>query len=230
QSDSFETIQLILTQLQKNLIFQPLFMKYTLTFFGLLMVALLHAQSNNLPQWHFGVKADFNLTNISGKGMASGYTAGVQGGVYAERTFNNKWSIQPELLLSQNNTKRSDDADFFTYYNDRGNPYAAKDVKLAYISIPVMLKYNVTPAFSFLAGPQYGLLIVDAESLITSNFNNSFKKSEFSANAGAQLNVGRVSIYGRYNQGFSNVQNIPNDNRYAWRSSHIQLGVAVRLL
>lgn len=201
-------------------------MKYTLTFFGILMVALSYAQSNNLPTWHFGVKADLNLSNISGNGMASGFTPGGQIGGYAERTFNNKWSIQPELLFTQNNTKKGDIA---TYYPDTYNPYAATDVKLAYISVPVMLKYNVTPAFSFLVGPQYGLLLVDAESLLRLQDNKAFKKSEFSANAGAQFNAGRVSIYGRYNQGISNIQNIPSDNRYTWRSSHIQLGVAVRL-
>jgi hypothetical protein len=202
-------------------------MKYILTFFGILMIALVHAQSNNLPTWNFGLKADLNLTNISGNGMASGYTAGFNAGVYAERTFNNKWSFQPELLFSQSNTKRS--GDFQTYYPDTYNPYSATDVKLAYINVPLMFKYNVTPEFSFLAGPQVGFLLVDAESLLSLQNNNAFKKTEFSANAGAQYNVKRVSIYGRYNLGISNIQNIKNDDRYTWRSNHIQLGVAVRL-
>jgi Outer membrane protein beta-barrel domain len=202
-------------------------MKYTLTFFGLLVVALVNAQSNNLPQWHFGAKADLNLSNISGNGMASGYVAGMQVGGYAEHTFNSKWSIQPELLFTQNNTKKG--SDFLTYYpGSNANFYAATDIKLAYISVPLMLKYNVTPAFSFLVGPQYSALIVDAESLLSSGDGKAFKKSEFSGNAGAQFNVGRVSIYGRYNQGFSNINNV--DARYTWRSSHIQLGLAVRVL
>jgi|SRR5450432_1756784 Outer membrane protein beta-barrel domain len=201
-------------------------MKYTLTFFGILMIGLVHAQTNNLPQWHFGVKADLNLYNISGNGVASGYTAGVAGGVYAEHTFNSKWAIQPELTVSQNNTKQKD---FQTYYPDVANPFLADDIKLAYINVPIMLKYNVTDAFSFLVGPQYSFLIVDAESLWTSHENKSFKSGEFAGAAGAQFNVKRVSIYGRFTQGFSNINNVA-DGRYTWRASHIQLGVAVRVL
>jgi hypothetical protein len=199
-------------------------MKYILTCLGILAVVLLQAQSSNLPEWHFGVKADLNMTNIYGNGMKSGYTAGGQAGGYAERTFNSTWSIQPEILFTQNNSKKGD---FATYYPANYNPYASDNIKLAALSIPVMLKYNVTKSFSFLAGPQYSFILVDAESLLISGDGKAFKHSEFSANAGAQYNFGRVAIYGRYNQGISNINNI--DTRYPWRSSHIQLGVAVRL-
>src|SRR5450432_4844994 len=126
-------------------------MKYTLTVLGIFIFSLVQAQTSNLPEWHVGVKADLNLSNISGNGLSSGYTAGGQGGVYAERTFNNKWSIQPELLFTQNDSKTTA-ANFNTYYPGVGNSYAANDIKLAYVSVPVMLKYNVTKSFSFLAG------------------------------------------------------------------------------
>jgi len=202
-------------------------MKYTLTFLGILMVALLHAQTI-VPGWHFGVKADINFSTINGKGMASGYTIGGQGGGYAEYIINRDWSVQPELLFTQNNTKIKQ-PDFSTYYNTAGNPFAATDVKLAYISVPVLLKYNINPSFSILAGPQYGMLLVDAESLLRSGDGKAFKKSEISGNLGAQFNVGKVALYGRYNIGISNIQNIPNDDRYSWRSSHLQLGIAVKI-
>ncbi|MEP7277280.1 MAG: porin family protein [Bacteroidota bacterium] len=199
-------------------------MKYTLSFLGLLVAGLLHAQTSPY-KWHFGVKADLNLTAFTGKGTISGYTTGFQAGVFAERVLNNRWSVQPELLFTQNNTKKGDD--FMTYYITSGNPFAAPDIKLAYLSIPVLIKYNVTKAFSFLVGPQYGILLVDAESLLRKGDGKAFKSSEFSGNVGAQFNMGKVALYGRYNQGFSNINNI--DNRYAWRSSHIQLGIAVKI-
>ena len=199
-------------------------MKHVLTCFGILAVAFLHAQTSNLPEWHLGVKADLNLTNINGNGLSSGYSAGGQAGFFAERTFNSSWSIQPELLFTQSNTKQSN---FATYYPANYNPFGAQDIKLAYLSIPVMFKYNVTKSFSFLAGPQYSVILVDAESLLITGNGKAFKRSEFSVNGGAQFNVGRVAIYGRYNQGISNINNI--DNRYAWRASHIQLGIAVRI-
>lgn len=200
-------------------------MKYLLTALVVFAAAISHAQSSSAPQWNYGVKADVNFTHIQGDGMPSGYTSGFQGGIFVERTFNSKWSVQPELLLTQNNTKKG--KDFFNFYNTSGNTFAAEDVKLAYISVPVMFKYNINHNFSLLAGPQYSFLIKDAESLLRSGDGKAFKKGEFSGNVGGQFNVGRVAIYGRYNAGFSNINNI--DDRYKWHSSHIQAGIAVRI-
>jgi Outer membrane protein beta-barrel domain len=193
------------------------------------MVMLVNAQSNPNPyDWHFGLKADLNLTHIQGNGTASGYTTGFQAGGFAERVLDKTWSLQGELLFTQNNTKRAPLADFLTYYNTSGNPFSAEDIKLGYISVPVLIKYNVTNAFSFLAGPQYSILLVDAESLLNPpRENKAFKTSEFSGNVGAQFNISKVALYGRYNFGLSNINNI--DSRYAWHSSHIQLGIAVKI-
>ncbi len=205
-------------------------MKYTFSCLGILLTTLLHAQTI-VPGWHYGVKADANFSTISGKGMASGYTIGVQGGGFAEYVFNSEWSLQPELLFSQNNTKKG--ADFLTYYNTSGNPFGANDIKLGYITVPVLLKYTINKSFSLMAGPQYGLLVVDAESLLTSHENNAFKKSELSGDLGAQLNLGKVGIYGRYVIGISNINGVskiyPEDTRYAWRSSHLQIGMSIKI-
>ncbi len=189
-------------------------MKYILTFFTVLLVMVLQAQSG-IPEWHYGLKADLNYTTINGKGLSSGYTMGAQGGIFVERSFNKNWSLQPEVLFTQSNTTKGND--FLTYYNTTGNPFAAKDIKLGYLSVPVMVKYNINKSFSILAGPQYSLLLVDAESLLTAGDGKAFKKSEFCGNLGGQFNIGVVSIYGRYNLGISNINNI--DSRYAWHSS-----------
>lgn len=184
------------------------------------------AQTKDRP-WHFGVKGDVNMSAISGNGMSGSYRSGFQGGVYAERALNKRWSIQPELLLTQSNYTRSED--FLVYYNDNiGNPFASKYINLTYISLPVMIKYNLNSYFSVLAGPQYSQLVYDAESLLTAGDGKAFKKQEFSGNIGAQATLGRLSFYARYNQGFSNINNI--DGRYSWMSRHIQAGLAIRIL
>jgi Outer membrane protein beta-barrel domain len=205
-------------------------MKYTLTCLSILTVILVNAQPNPSPyDWHFGLKADLNLSHIQGNGTASGYTSGFQAGGFAERVLDKTWSLQGELLFTQNNSKRSSIADFETYYNTSANPFSAEDIKLAYISIPVLIKYNVTNAFSFLAGPQYSILLVDAESLLRPpHENTAFKTSEFSGNVGAQFNISKVALYGRYNFGLANINNIEN-SKYAWHSSHVQLGIAVKI-
>lgn len=196
-------------------------MKYLIAGCLLIATSQLHAQTI-AGAWHFGIKTDLNFSTIKGKGMASGYGTGAQFGGFAEKAFNNKWSIQPELLFTQSNTKKA--ADFMTYYNTEGNVFASDNIKLGYISIPVMAKYKLNKYLSVMAGPQYSIMLFDAESLIDDNKGIAFKRYEFSANAGLQFTIGMVSLYGRYNQGISNINNI--DNRYAWRSNHIQAGVA----
>ena len=190
----------------------------------MLTTSLLHAQTYT-KEWHFGVKTDLNFSTINGNGMATGYVTGAQFGGFAEKPLTSKWSIQPELLFTQSNTKKA--ANFTTYYNTEGNIFASDNIKLGYISVPVMAKYKVNKYLSVLAGPQYSIMLFDAESLVDDNKGMAFKRHEFSANAGLQFTIGMVSLYGRYNQGITNINDI--DNRYAWRSRHIQAGIALQI-
>jgi hypothetical protein len=89
------------------------------------------------------------------------------------------------------------------------------------------MKYNLNKYLSLLAGPQYSFMLFDAESLLNDNKGIAFKRYEISANAGLQFSIGSVALYGRYNLGLSNINNI--DDRYAWHSRHIQAGVAIRI-
>lgn len=201
-------------------------MKYTITAAALLLTLWMQAQIKPNPRaWRFGVKTDLNFSNINGNGMANGYTLGAQFGGYAEKPLNNRWSIQPELLFTQSNTKKA--ADFTTFYNTEGNLFASDNIKLGYISLPVMMKYKLNNYLSLLAGPQYSIMLFDAESLIDDNKGVAFKRYELSANAGMQFSIGSVALYGRYNLGLTNINDI--DSRYAWRSRHLQLGVAFRI-
>ena len=195
---------------------------------ALFLSVLLHAQTKPLnTDWQFGVKGDLNLSNISGNGMPGGYTSGFQVGGFAEKAFNSKWSFQPEVLFSQNNTTVNV-SNFLVYYlPPQGNVFAANNIKLGYISIPLMFKYKLNKYFTLAAGPQYSQMVFDAESLLTSNNDNAFKKYEASVNGGGEFTLGSVAIYGRYNQGLTNINNI--DNRYSWKSSHIQIGMAIKI-
>ena len=90
-----------------------------------------------------------------------------------------------------------------------------------------MFKYNMNKYLSILAGPQYSQMLFDAESLLDDNKGIAFKRYEVSGNAGVQFTLGSVSLYGRYNLGLSNINGI--DDRYKWRSGHIQTGIAIRI-
>lgn len=194
-------------------------MKITMTATVMLMAMAVHAQ-----QWHFGPKADIDFTHIQGKGMRSGFTAGFQAGAFTSITWNNKWGIQPELLFTQSNSRKADN--FLVYYVNSGNVAANENIRLSYISIPVLVRYDISTMVTLLAGPQYSFRVFDNENLRLDG-KDAFKSGAFSANVGAQLNLSPVAIYARYNQGLSNINDI--DDRYAWKASHIQVGIAVSI-
>jgi hypothetical protein len=207
-------------------------MKVKLTIVALLFVTLASAQSTTQPatqpveaaKFQWGVKANLNFTSIRGNGMDTKYGTGVEGGLFGTWNFSKDFSLQPELLVSQSNTTRSDD--FMVYYVNSGKASGNTAIKLTTLNVPVLLKYNITKMFSVLAGPQYNFMLFDNEDLLRDG-KDAFTKGEFSGNVGAQFNVSSVSIYGRYNFGLSDINNV--DDRYSWHSSHILIGVAVRL-
>lgn len=195
-------------------------MKHLVAGAALLIAASAHAQS----PWHFGPKLDANYSIMKGNGIKNKYTSGFQAGGFAEYRFSKQWSIQPELLYNFSRYKKGDD--FLTYYNNSGRSAAGTNINLAYVSVPLLLRFNFNKTLSFLAGPQYSYLIWDDENLIKED-RQAFKNYELSANAGVQVNVDNVGFYARFNKGISNINDV--DDRYTWRSTHIQVGIAVQI-
>lgn len=186
----------------------------------LLFVFSAHAQ-----KLHLGVTTDLDFTKISGNGMDSKYQSGYQAGAFAEVDINKKWGVVPAVLFSQRNMKRADD--FSVYYVNTASPESNTSVKLSYVSVPVLLKYNINDLFSVNLGPQVSFLVYDNEDLLKSG-QKAFKNTDFSLVAGVQLNVSpSFRFYGRYNYGLSNINNI--DDRYSWKTRQFQLGVGVHI-
>jgi len=188
------------------------------------LAALITTITARAQQWHFGPKLDLQYASASGKGLKSSLTPGWQAGAFAEIQWNATWGVQPEILFTWSQYKKA--GDFMTYYNNYGRSSASNNIKLAYISVPLLLKYHLNKTLSFLAGPQYSYLLYEDEDLLKDNAA-AFKNYEISANAGVQVNIGDVGFYARYNQGLSNINNI--DDRYKWKSNHVQVGVAIQI-
>ena len=172
-----------------------------------------------------GVKAGANLNKISGQSFNDGFDLSYHAGAFLELDLNKIWGIQPELLWSETTGKPSS---FKTVYATTSiNPTldAAKQIKLDYLSIPVLLRVNVTSLFSLLAGPQYSILIKKDNTLLQ-NGQSAFKNGDFAMVAGAQINLKTLRIYGRYNIGLQNINDI--DNKDKWTNQQIQLGLGLR--
>lgn len=159
-----------------------------------------------------GVKAGLNISSLafdeseldsSGK---TGFTAGIMVEIPMAKNF----SLQPELLYSQQGGKVS-----FSDQDVTNSSYKST-IKLNYLNIPVMLKYYVMKGLSVQAGPQIGILL-KADNKYQDNFlgyenHESFNLKKYSSDIDTSVNFGlgyqfKDKFYTdvRYNISYSNV-------------------------
>ncbi|MES1215426.1 MAG: porin family protein [Bacteroidota bacterium] len=189
-------------------------------FLVLLSVVAVHAQQVNI-----GVKADLNYFRVNGDGMSQQFNAGVSGGGYAEIKINDKWSIQPELLYSQRNTRAKD---FSKYFSASASLSASNDAFLSYISVPVVVKYKFYQNWSISAGAQYNYLVYADEDLLKDG-KEAFKKNDIGVVAGVDYAVSkRVGFYGRFYYGLNDINNI--NTFHVWNAQEFKVGIAFSLV
>ena len=172
---------------------------------------------------HIGAKVGANLSDASGKSFQSGFHFGYHAGIFSELMLTKKFGLAPEVLFSETNLRAGNS--FSSLYSTVSLANVS-DIKLHYLSIPVLLAYKPIPFITFHAGPQFGVLMNQTRTLVA-NGTDAFKKGDISVLAGAQLNVLKFRVYARYVVGLSNLNDI--DNRDKWRSQSLQAGVGFTL-
>lgn len=176
----------------------------------------------NAQSFHLGVKGGANVNKLSGQSFKDQFTFGYHAGLFAEIPLSKKWSLQPEVVF---NEVRSDTSSKFSQlYNLNVN--RASQIKLNYLSVPLLLNYKVAKFLSLQAGPQYGILIQQQNNLLE-NGKSAFKNGDFSMLAGVQANIANVRIYAKYAVGLNNINDIDNNDK--WKNQSIQLGVGLTL-
>ena len=196
-------------------------MKIKLLFLALAVLIFSTARSQSFD---LGVKAGVNINKISGQSFSDQFNYGYHVGGFAKIGLGSKWAIQPEVLFNQSNTDTS--SEFSKVYTSLSLNNLSK-VKLSYLTIPILLNYNVSKMFTLQAGPQFGILTNQNVSLVE-NGKDAFKKGNLSLLAGVQLKLSALRIYGRYAIGLTNLNNI--DNKEKWTSQGFQLGVGFAIL
>ena len=187
-------------------------MKHILTFASIFFLSIMHGQI------HIGAKAGANLTKINGKAFDDKFELGYQLGGFVYFDLSTAVGIQGEALFNQTNTAVEES--FSEVVNN-----AFKGTKtLNYISVPLLLRINNEGFITFTAGPQFSFL-ADSGKSIAENGKKLFKKTDFSAVAGAEINLHPLIIYGRYCWGFSDISDFGSRSS----SQQIQLGLALRL-
>jgi hypothetical protein len=179
------------------------------------------AQAAN-AQLNFGIKAGTNITKIDGKSFEDEFKYGYLAGGFVEIGLGKKFAIQPEVLFNQYQTKV--DSNFKNIYNNALNDVTNGDVKLNYLSIPLMLNYKAGKLLTLQAGPQYSILI-DKNKNLLQNGQEAFKNGDFSMAGGATINLGKLKVNGRYVVGLNSINDI--DNQDKWKSQAIQLSLGL---
>lgn len=185
----------------------------------LLLVSLVITSASFAQSFKFGPKLGANVGKIEGKGFSDSYTLGYHVGGFTEIGLGKKFGVQVEVLFNQIN---GDTVSGFKAIYQNIDQQNFSDPQLNYLSIPLLLTYKPVKILTLQLGPQFGVLMDNNKNLIQ-NGKDAFKKGNLSMLAGAQLNILRVRLYGRYAVGLSNINDI--DDQEKWTTTGFQLGV-----
>lgn len=189
------------------------------------LIAFVLVAQASMAQFTVGFKAGANLTKIDGKSFKEEFKTGYLLGGFAMIGLGEKWGLQPEVLYNQ--TKTKSDTSLKNIPSDALSAFKNGDVKLDYLSIPVLLNYKFIGNFlSLQAGPQFGILINKDENLLK-NGQSAFKSGDFSMVGGAQVKISKFVGSARYVVGLNNISDIDNSDK--WKNQAIQLAVGISL-
>ena len=177
----------------------------------------------------FGIKAGANISSISKDGFEDSKSkVGFYGGLFMNAPLSEQFSIQPEVLYSQQG------AEVKRTYTVLGNTTTIDGkLNLDYITVPVMFQFKATPEFYIEAGPEFGFLVnakqkgdikVNGNTVASNTYDAKDNYNSF--NMGAALGVGfnvteNFGVNARYVAGFTDInkdgntslQNDDNKNR-----------------
>lgn len=190
----------------------------------LTLITVLFISQAMMAQFHVGIKAGANISKIDGKSFKEEFNYGYHLGGFAEIGIGKSFSLQPEVLFNQYSTKV--DSNYKHIYQNVFNPAYQSDLKLNYLSVPILLSYKLLGPIYLQAGPQFGVLINDHKTLLE-NGSEAFKKGDFSMLAGAQIKLSKIRITGRYAVGLNNINDI--DDKDKWKNQVIQLSLGLAL-
>lgn len=188
------------------------------------LAAFLIFSSAAMAQFNIGVKGGVNISKVDDKAFRDEFTYGYHLGGFAEVGLGKRLKIQPEVLWNQLNTRA--DTAFRNIYSNALDFSNYKDVKLNYLSIPVLLSYKLGNVLYLQAGPQFGILLNQDKTLLE-NGKEAFSKGDFSMLGGVQLNVSKLRLSGRYFVGLNNISEIDDNSKWKNQGFQISAGFAL---
>jgi len=178
----------------------------------------------SMAQFHIGAKAGANISKVEGKSFNDQFKYGYHLGGFMEIPISKKLTIQPEVLFNQYSTVL--DSSYKNIYDGVFSSQNGTNIKLNYLSIPILLEYKMASFFRLQAGPQFGILI-DQDRNLLQNGGDAFRRGDLSMLAGAEIQIMKLRITGRYAIGLSNINDIDNQDKWTNQGFQLSLGLAL---
>lgn len=180
---------------------------------GLVLVSANCFSQGFLKRFSFGLKAGGNFSNFTNADFDTEGMAGFHAGALVNFKITDKLSVQEEFLFSSQGVKFKDDV------------FGKDNIKINYMTVPLMLKYRTNPGIFFEAGPQIGFRISeDTDNMTIKEFS---KKLEYgvAGGLGYQSKSG-FGISARYIAGLSDVGDFKLSNvKTDFRNNTIQASI-----
>ncbi|HYC40718.1 MAG TPA: porin family protein [Chitinophagaceae bacterium] len=182
-------------------------MKKVLVAAAAILIFIVRAEAQRTS---FGIKGGINVSSLKIKNGAD-YEAktGFHAGGLAHIHLNNRFAIQPELLLSLQGGERNE--------NNR--------INLTYLNMPVIVQYMILDGLRLQTGPQIGFLL-DAEQKINNvevDVSDVFSTVDVSWSFGTSyLFDSGFGFDARYNLGLNNIS---DDHDFEARNRSFQAGI-----
>lgn len=172
----------------------------------------MNAQDGKSSNSNFGIKGGYNLAAVSYDGEGeTGQRHGFHVGVYGESFISESFSIQPELMYSQQG------------YEEKYANGATFTQKLDYINLPVMLKAYPSKNVFLEAGPQIGLAVSHKEEyngIISGSTERDPNSFDWGMNFGGGFKTDSgISLGVRYHLGLGDLYENDKAHNRVWQFS-----------
>jgi len=172
--------------------------------------------------FHMGVKFGTDIQKINGASFSEKFAFGYHLGGFAELKLSKSITIQPELYYS------AVKLDTGNAFSQTYNSITLSKLKFGYLNMPLILSIKTGEKMAVQLGSRYGIL-VDKNLSLKNNVESAFKKGDFSVLAGIQFNLSKIKIYGRYQIGLNNINDISGSSE-TWKSQSIHIGLGLRII
>jgi len=147
-------------------------MKKAILVAAITMTAHVVFSQSLLNRLHVGIKGGANYSNFKNANFETEGLAGYHGGLIVNFKLTDKWSIQEEFLYSTQGAKIKN-----------GINLTDQNLKLSYLSVPLVIKYHSNIGLYGELGGQANILVKDAK-------NTGFKDFADKIDAGAVAGFG----------------------------------------